>query len=603
MFHIKRFSRLKNNPKILILTFLIFSLAVFTRLVFLGRIPAVFSHDEIGYVTNALSVFLTGTGKTGEWHPFSLYPVEPQLSELPTLFIAPFFYLPFSNVINARLASVIMSLTLPLLIAGICFELTRSKKTSYLSLIIALFNPWIWQNARFTFDVFFSLWFYTLGIFIFLKNKDTYKPLSLIPFFLGFYCYQGFKLLLPFIGIALFIFSIFKTNKPSLARKDFIGSSMFLFGILSIFIFYLINQFSAQETSIARINSQILLPGSERISSVVDNDRRLTINSAVNVLFINKYIQFSKEIIGKLMSVFGWRELFFEINAASTSFSVWNHGIFYLIDALFLFFGVLFLIKKKKYKIGIFLGALLLIGSIPALIANGLWLFFRSAFIIPFLIVIMGIGWNEILKRNKKIFIVTAIFYFIFVLNFSFNYFFRYSLFALEGIFFSPRIMSDYISRISPNEQIIIFDDEPEFSFTSYIFYNNLFSKQNARKIQEIYKSKDYAMNNVTFYQCVPNDFNPAKNVTYIFDVNIDYCAINNETEHTVIGPDFLQKSSLLYIKQIKDSGDNYVIYGDKVCENYNELEKFIHPQEFKDFNFKTLNDKDFCQIWLAEAL
>lgn len=215
----------------------------------------------------------------------------------------------------------------------------------------------------------------------------------------------------------------------------------------------------------------------------------------------------------------------------------------------------------------------------------------------------MGIGWNEILKRNKKIFLATFFIYFIFIINFSFNYFSRYPLFASEGIFFSPRIMADYINRAPKDVQIMIFEDEPEFSFTSYIFYNDLFDKKNSKKIQEIYKNKNYEINNIVFKQCVPNDFSLIENVIYIFDVDVDYCETASQPNDSIIDSQILEKSSLIYIKQIKDSGDDYAIYGDKVCENRNELSQFIHPQRLNDLDFKTLKNEDFCKIWLTRSL
>lgn len=590
-----------QNRKILILVFLIFLLAIATRLILLDSIPVVFSHDEMGYVTNALSVSLSGVGRTGEWQPLSFKPVEPHLSELPTLFITPFFYLPFSSIINARLASVLMSLTLPFFISGICFILTKSKKTAYLSLIIALFNPWIWQNGRFAFDVFFSLWFYVLGIFIFLRNKNSWKLLSLILFFLGFYCYQGFKLLLPFIGFLLFVFSLIKKNKLVIQQKEFKYSIVFFIGVLSIFLFYLLYQFPAQQGSVARIENQILLPSSEQISNVVNNDRRLSISNNFSNLFINKYVQLGKEILGRLMFVFGLRELFFEINASSTSFSVWNHGIFYLIDALLLLIGIFILFQKKKYKIIIFLGSLLLIASIPVLITNSLWLFFRSSFIIPFLIIVMSIGWHEILKRNQKIFVFSAVLYFIFVANFAFNYFFRYPLFAAEGIFFSPRILASYLQRISTDKPIVVFENEPEFLFTSYIFYNNLLNKKFISNIQQSYKEEKYTINNVTIQKCIPENLVMDEQTTYIFDVDVDYCQTNNINGSTSLDFQSFPQLSSLQIKQIKDSGDNYIIYHDQICSSVNGLQSFLHPQSFVDLNINLLDDQTFCRTWITK--
>ncbi len=592
---------MQSHRKLLFFTLLIFLLAIASRFIFLDRIPTVFSHDELGYVTNALSVFLTGLGKTGEWQPVSFKPVEPHLSELPTLFIAPFFYLPFSQIVSARLASVLMSLTLPFFLAGLCFSLTKSKKTAYLSFIIALFNPWIWQNGRFTFDIFFSLWFYVLGIFLFLKNKNGWQLVSLIPFFLGFYCYQGFKLLLPLIAFLLFIFSLIKKNKLSFSGKQFKYNLLFFLSILALFLFYLLYQLPTQQLSVARIETQILLPNSEQISNVVNNDRRLTVSTNLSNLFVNKYVQLGKEMLGRLMFVFGPRELFFEINASNTSFSVWNHGIFYLVDALFLLIGIFVLFRQKKYKIIIFLGSFLLIGSIPVLITTSLWLYFRSSLIIPFLIIVISIGWREILRKNQKVFVVSAIFYFIFVINFAFNYFFRYPLFAAEGIFFSPRILASYLHRVPSDKKIIVFENEPEFLFTSYVFYNNLLTSDLIPTIQQSYKTEKYALGNLTIHQCIPANLVMDKQVTYVFDVDVDYCQTDELSKLNSLDFQLLPQLSSVQIKQIKDSGDNYVIYHDQLCETVTELQSFLHPQHFADLAMDSLDDQTFCRTWITK--
>ncbi len=591
----------RSKFNIVIILFLFMALLV--RLILLDRIPLAFSHDEMGYVINAKSIFLTGKGKAGNWQISSLSPVETYLAELPTVFMAPFFSLPFSNIVNVRLLFVLLSFSLPFFLAEICFSLTKSKNAARFALIIGLFNPWIWQNGRLTFDAIFSLWFYLLGIMLYLNDRYYLKITSLISFFLGFYCYQGFKLLLLPIGLFLFIFNFFqkKVYSQKLRKKWFVNLIFFV-GLLSILAFYIFGQLPKQTASLQRIDNQLFLPDNPQIRSVVDHDRRLAISSSITPIFINKYFQFIKEICGKLMLIFGWRELFFEISASNTSFSVYDHGIFYLIDGLLIVFGLFVLIKDKKYKILFFLTSMLVIGTIPVLVTDNIWLFFRAAFIIPFLIIFSGIGLNRIFIKSKKLFLFLSIIYFIFITNFAFNYFFRYPLYSAEGIFISPRILVSYLHRVSDDKKIIVFENEPEFLFTSYVFYNDLFTKKNSNIIQQNYSNKQYIMGNVTIQKCIPENFVMDEKNTYVFDVNVDYCKTNS-IDDSSLDLDFElfnKEKQALYIKQIKDSGDNYVVYNDTICRNFEGLKKYLHPQYFTDLNINLLNDENFCQIWMT---
>ncbi len=591
----------KSKFNIVILLFLF--LALLTRLILLDRVPIAFSHDEMGYVINAQSIFLTGKGKAGNWQMSSLSPVETYLAELPAVFIAPFLSLPFNSTVNIRLLFVLLSLSLPFLLAEICFSLTKSKNTARFALIIGLFNPWLWQNGRLTFDAIFSLWFYLLGITLFLTNKNHLKLFSLIAFFLGFYCYQGFKLLLPFIGLLLFIFNFFtKKIKNKNSRKVWFCNLIFFVGLLSIFAFYIFGQLPKQAASLQRIDNQFFLPDNTQIKSVVDHDRRLAISSPITSVFVNKYFQFAKEIFGKLMLVFGWRELFFEISASNTSFSVYDHGIFYLIDGLLIGIGLFVLVRDKKYKTLLFLISMLAVGTIPVLVTDNVWLFFRAAFIIPFLIIFSGIGLNQIFTKSKKLFFVFSVVYFIFVSNFTFNYFFRYPLYSAEGIFISPRILASYLRRVADTQKVIVFENEPEFLFTSYIFYNDLFTKPNANIIQQNYNNKNYVMDNVVIQKCIPENLNMDEKNIYIFDVDADYCQTDlKENSSLDLDLELFKEKLALYIKQIKDSGDNYVIYQDKLCLNQKDIKQYVYPNKFKHLAIDSLDNDAFCTTWLTK--
>ena len=206
-----------NKQSLLLLV--IFFFALLSRLLWLGQIPTAFSHDEMGYLINATSLAKTGVGKDGQWSPLSLSPVEPTLAELPALLMSPFHYFGFNQIINFRLLFVFISLTTPVIIGFISWKLFHSKSISYFSVIIGWFNPWFWQNGRMTFDASLSIWFYLLGIYLFLRGKNTTKLWSLVPLLFGFYNYQGMKLLLVPLSILLVIYWLFDSGKCNLHHQ------------------------------------------------------------------------------------------------------------------------------------------------------------------------------------------------------------------------------------------------------------------------------------------------------------------------------------------------------------------------------------------------
>lgn len=120
-------------------------IAIFgTRFLLLSQIPTSLAHDEMIYAINAKSVAVSGTDLTGTWNPLSLTPMHPMFAELPTLLLAPFFRLPIDPVVAARLPFVLMSLAIPVLLAGIVYELFKNRRAAVCTAILAFFNPWIW---------------------------------------------------------------------------------------------------------------------------------------------------------------------------------------------------------------------------------------------------------------------------------------------------------------------------------------------------------------------------------------------------------------------------------------------------------------------------
>ena len=592
----------------------LFLAAVGTRCVFLNLIPTAFSHDELAYLINAVSVAVSGVGRYGDWSPLSLKPVEASLAELPTLFLAGFFKLPFGPMIDGRLLPVLMSLTLPFLVASISWSLFKSRRAAEFSWALALFNPWIWQNGRLTFDIPISLWCYVLGVAIFLRFQSWKKLLALMPFWLGFYSYQGFKLILPFICLNLSLFTWLE-QKPEwgiwkkLRNWKKLGpgliTSLFGIGLLS---YYLIFQFNAQTASQTRIANQIITPQSQVVSEAVNTDRRLALLTPINNLFINKYAQTVKEIVGRYLLVFNGRELFYEISASNSPFAVWNHGPFYLIDALLIAVGIIALIQRRQISGLLLLGGLGLTGVIPAVLNQSIWLYFRPSFLFPLLLITAGWGLEWFWQKQKKLFFLIFLGYIFSVVNFGFLYFVRYPIYASEGIYFGPRLLAEYLHRLPSDQKVVIFEKEPEFVFTNLVFYYQLLNSSTAEKIHQAYKTQTYEWNNLRFLPCVPNDFQPASDTTYVFDSDAPDCTAKTENDKKIATGKLLLAnekigSRPIFIRSVKDNGVNYDIYHQTLCSHPEKMSHFIHPQELKQFDFSKLTSDQFCQTWLTQDL
>jgi len=95
-----------EKNKLFLLLIIIF--ALFLRVLWLGRIPIAISGDELDYILDAKSIFLSGKDLTGKWTPLSLTPAPHTIpkGELPSLLISPLIGPLGMSLFNSRLPNV-----------------------------------------------------------------------------------------------------------------------------------------------------------------------------------------------------------------------------------------------------------------------------------------------------------------------------------------------------------------------------------------------------------------------------------------------------------------------------------------------------------------
>lgn len=581
---------------------LITLLAALSRFYLLSDIPTSLAHDEMIYAINAQSVAQSGTDITGTWDPFSLTPMNPMFAELPTIFQAPFFKLPIEPVIAARLPFVLMSLVLPFVWAGIAWQVFQERRTALITGVLVAFNPWVLQFSRMGFDSYWSLFFLSIGGLVLLSLQGKAKLWSLLPFFLGFYQYQGHKLaFLPWI--TLFVLFIFNQNlqikQQKGKRKIIINWKVLQVPLIvllcsfGLFFFYVSIQLPKQESS-GRI-STMLTPNSSEVVDKVNERRRLSLATPLTHIVINKYLVWGEEIVRRYVEIYNPRHLFLASQYAS--YNVWSHGLLYILDFFLIVFGILSLWGKKN---SVLLGILffgLATAVIPAVIGGGNSYVFRPSMSIPLLLLLAAVGAGYLWQKIPKIFVIAiTLAYVISILLFAFQYFVRYPVYAAESHYFSDKVLSQYFF-MNTTHPVVVYSDEPEFTYTALLFYNDLYKKDDPQKLQDEYRNGTFHVHNWRITdECVPKNVSKLSEQTSIVRHSARWCDNESQAEDTS-STATLAESTPLKIGAVKDSGVVYTIYHDQLCDPFN-VPDFIHVKDLDLFDVKNLDSAQLCSTW-----
>lgn len=227
---------------------------------------------------------------------------------------------------------------------------------------------------------------------------------------------------------------------------------------------------------------EILFLNKELISTVVDNSRKASLEYPLRVLFLNKFTVSLKIFFQKYLTAFSPEVLFISGDTRGT-YRFGQHGLFFLIDFIFIFIGLIYLFVKEKKKTLFWLLLIIISPLSTAVNTVETSMINRSFLLLPLLIVLSGFGVLFIYKFLKKkigdffsVFFLILIFLFSFT-NFLYFYFFQFPIIGQENYFFSQRLVGNYIAR-NNDRKIVVIDSEPRLIFLEAVFYTN--ENQNA---------------------------------------------------------------------------------------------------------------------------
>lgn len=576
---------------------------LFAHVYKITSIPTVISHDEVYYTVQAKTIALTGADPTGTWRPWFFTAADPLYAELPGVVMAPFAWLfPNSSVLAAKLPFVVLGMGIVLMLAALSWRWTRDARVAVVMLIIAGFNPWLFQFSRMGFDSLFSLFFYLLGMTVLIMAPTKAKIWSILPFLLGFFQYQGLKIVFLPVVILTTLYVFFDQKPDNSSVKQHLRShAAFPLWIVAIVASvwmsgYLVRMVLNPDTK--RAQSDLIFSDRAKNTALVDTDRQQSLTTRLTPVFSNKAQVVGRRFLEQYAASYNPTQLFVTGEPLRNPFSVWKWGMFHALDAILLLVGCIALSQTKKYRwVGLLLLGLAVCAPLPSAInSKGLWVMFRSSLMIPTLLLIMAFGVQHMIKHWPKICIaVFAAAYLVSVSAFLYEYFYKYPVYGTQGSYFAEKLIANYIKRTPEGSKVVVLANEPLFVFESLLTFTNAITPHTVTAIQSAFRNGEYQVANWGVQsRCLDVSQHDASTIV-IADALIPPCESSEKLEEAAQGGALLAKTA---IPSLLDSGALYTIHNDVVCSGH-DLGRFSHVTS-DVFDLDSVSNSTFCQSFIT---
>ncbi|MBP9669862.1 hypothetical protein KBD75_00495 [Candidatus Woesebacteria bacterium] len=583
----------------------IFIISLTLRLLYLGSVPVSLSHDETDNIIQAHSVIQTGSDIEGTWNPWRLLPNSGVMAELGPLINVPVLSLLPQSIFSSRLTTAILSAIFPLLIWWWLTLLKVNSKVAQMSAFLLAISPWHLIFSRSALEQPTSLFFYLLSwVFlttIFQTNKSRkhyilYSIFFVLSYAVGYFTYHGYKFSFPVLTTIYLAWLSYYSGSHRLVK----------FGILALFIYSLVVRTLIFSDYYGSRSGEIIFSDQAKFAMQVDNNRRLSIApESLKSIFVNKPLAMLSVVRDKYLGAIS-PELLFTRGESNGVFSVWNSGYFYLFTLPFIIMGLVYLCQFTSKESSLILG-LLLVSPVATVVHVNNSLAFRSAlyFVMLNLVLSYGIVYLfEIVSRYypKLVSTVKTVIISLFVIglaNFCYNFYFVTPVTNASDYFFADRILSNY-ARLSTESRLLLVVPQPRYIFSGIILSGGTPTESDMRSFGHSYSPSDassYKTNNLEVVQsCSKIELGVYD--TIIIDKNMLETSLKECSSLTELMAN-TRKIAPLSIVSPKDSGMQYHIYGDRLCQEV-ELARYVKPGNHQDFMLEQMTKDEFCTKWIV---
>lgn len=498
------------------LLFVIVLLFLITRLYKIDQVPYSLYWDEASIGFNAYSILKTGKDEWGETLPlhFKAYGEYKLPLYIYTVSLTQFLIGP--SELAVRLPSVFFGAGTIVVIYLLALRLFHQPIVALLSAFLLSISPWYFIFSRTGYEASAGLFFYLLGILLWLNSrKNLFYLFSIIAFIISLYSYNSFRILLLPTLIILFLYEIKNLNRE---KVTYLAFSIILLLVCSI-------------PAIQFLSGG----GSARLETVGIFDEQ------------KKAIEIFKEFLRNYLAHLEPQFLLFQgdVNLRSQQ---QGFGQLYLIDSVFILLGVTGLLKARKIilLLPIFLLAFSLL---PAAITKESPHALRSITATPFLSIISAYGIYFLYKNLGKLSSIkntyfysasVILIYLIFFSNYFYQFVSNFNNISYEHWQYAyKKIFEQYTPEFHNFDHVVISDryNQPYIFALFYLkvdpekFRREVDYNQSIRKATSVVRSFDkFVFTNVDFY-------NLPKGKNLIFSHPTDRMTEINERE-VILNPD-----------------------------------------------------------------
>jgi len=566
---------------------ILFAALIGIHFLWLDRFPVGLSHDEAEYVLSSKTFFRYGYDLSGVRFPLSIFRTGTLgiISPAPYIILSPYFGLIQLNLFTARFPYAILNLLTGMVIFFLTFEFSKKKDVAIVSLLVFLVNPWSFYFSRTAFEVSFALFFYCLGILSLLKYSGKKLIVPFILFIFGFLSYQGAQPLLPFLVTICLIYKSSISKSKSIIRNNYI----FLISMIIFFVSYLLISSNTKGSIISVRSSGLIFSDRNNLSSLVNDSRRLSVENPFIYVFNNKATAIANIFVEKYLSAFSPDILFLQGDLRAT-YRFAEHGLFFLVDIIFLGVGLFGLFQKQK-KIFFLLISIILIAPISTSISSvETSVINRSFMLLPAFIILISFGILYVFKmlseRTNRVFAFGILFCAVLFsfLKFLVFYFFKFPVIAHENYFMSERIISNYLLKNGLNNPSTVVANEPRQLFLQTVFYSYSYPGYDllSKDVLSNLFNGNYKLKNITFVNNCPQDSEDANEFT-IAQISLKNC---------------LSQKPKFSINEDHYGGALFLMNDNPLCGNYSN-ERWKRSYFVSDYQIENLSVPEFCNRWI----
>ncbi len=440
----------------------------------IDQIPVGFTPDEASFGYDAYSILKTGNDQWGKSFPLVFESFGDYKSPLYTYLTIPSVALLGLNKFSVRLPNALLGtaaiFVVYLLVNEFLSVIIKDRLTvitnksvdhNYLLAIFSAFilavSPWHVMMSRGAFEANLTTFFLPLSLLCFFKGLKNSKYLLFSVLFasLNMFTYHSAKFITPVVFTAVFVMfwkDIPKKDKNTLF-SILIGTVFFL-----IFVFSLINGSSTRIKSVSIFNRSLLEASDERIKAIKSG-----MDPVIARIIYNKYQAGVRHFTVNLLSYYSPQFYFTQGPGEGTYGMIPGRGVLYWIEIVFLISFIKLFLEKRKNKYLWLLVVWYFASAIPAALSIGPgYAANRSESMIPAIHMMMALGaYNIFLKINdikiRKILILfTGMFYLVFIMYFSLEYFLLSPIKSARPMLWGSLISAEYLARNYTGKNILV---------------------------------------------------------------------------------------------------------------------------------------------------